>query len=142
MRWSAIDLEAGVWTKAFQFRKRKPTDAHQLPHLVPLAPMTMVILRHLKDDHERERVRKNAEYGGTWNGKKYGRLAARGHLGLGLSEPDGSRERDGELLRQGGRGDAGTGQGRGFRSARSPPHGVDLGQRDMSECVGRPPARP
>ena len=72
MLWSAIDLDAGLWTKAFQFRKRKPTDTHQHSHLVPLAPMAVAVLRKLKEYHERERVRKNAEYGGTWNGKKYG----------------------------------------------------------------------
>jgi integrase len=72
MRWSAIDLDAGLWTKAFQFRKRKPTDTRQDPHLVPLAPLAVTILRKLKDHHERELIRKNAEYGGTWNGKKYG----------------------------------------------------------------------
>jgi integrase len=70
--WSAVDLDAGLWTKAFQFRKRKPTDTHQHPHLVPLGPMAVAILRNLKDDHERELARKNATYGGTWNGKKYG----------------------------------------------------------------------
>jgi integrase len=72
MLWSAIDLDAGLWAKAFQFRKRKPTDTRQDRHLVPLAPMAVAILRKLKDHHERELVRKNAEYGGTWNGKKYG----------------------------------------------------------------------
>jgi integrase len=70
--WPAIDLDTGLWTKAFQFRKRKPTDMHQRAHLVPLAPMAVAVLRKLKEYHERERVRKNAEYGGTWNGKKYG----------------------------------------------------------------------
>jgi integrase len=70
--WSALDLDGGLWTKAFQFRKRKPTDTHQPPHLVPLAPMAVTILRNLKDYHERELARKNATYGGTWNGKKYG----------------------------------------------------------------------
>jgi hypothetical protein len=34
--------------------------------------MAVAVLRTLKEYHERERVRKNAEYGGTWNGKKYG----------------------------------------------------------------------
>jgi hypothetical protein len=72
MLWSAIDLDAGLWIKAFQFRKRKPTDSRQDPHLVPLAPMAVGILRSLKDYHERELARKNAESGGTWNGKKYG----------------------------------------------------------------------
>jgi integrase len=61
--WSAIDLDAGLWTKAFQLRKRKPTDMHQRAHLVPLAPMAVAVLRKLKEDHERERVRNNAEYG-------------------------------------------------------------------------------
>jgi hypothetical protein len=73
MLWSAIDLDAGLWTKAFRFRKRKRTDTHQHPHLVPLAPIAIAILRNnLKDYHERELARKNAAYGGTWNGKKYG----------------------------------------------------------------------
>jgi hypothetical protein len=49
-----------------------PTDTHQHPHLVPLGPIAVAIVRNLKDYHERERTRKNAEYGGTWNGKKYG----------------------------------------------------------------------
>jgi integrase len=35
--------------------------------------MAVAILRKLKEYHVRELVRKNAEYGGTWNGKKYGR---------------------------------------------------------------------
>jgi integrase len=34
--------------------------------------MAVAILRNLKDYHERELARKNATYGGTWNGKKYG----------------------------------------------------------------------
>jgi hypothetical protein len=34
--------------------------------------MAVTILRKLKNHHERERIRKNAEYGGTWNGRKYG----------------------------------------------------------------------
>jgi hypothetical protein len=34
--------------------------------------MAVAVLRKLKEYHERERVRKNADYGGTWNGKKYG----------------------------------------------------------------------
>jgi hypothetical protein len=60
-------------TKAFRFRKRKRTDTHQQPHLVPLAPIAIAILRNnLKDYHERELARKSAAYGGTWNGKKYG----------------------------------------------------------------------
>jgi hypothetical protein len=46
MLWSAIDLDAGLWTKAFQFRKRKPTDTHQ--HLVPLVPMVIAVLRKLR----------------------------------------------------------------------------------------------
>ena len=34
MRWSAIDLDAGLWTKAFQFRKRKtdPTPVRSPSH--------------------------------------------------------------------------------------------------------------
>ncbi|NOT27764.1 MAG: integrase family protein [Acidobacteria bacterium] len=72
MMWSAIDLDAGLWNKAFAFRKRKPTEVHQHSHLVPLSPMAVAVLRGLKAYHERELARKNAEYGGTWNGKKFG----------------------------------------------------------------------
>jgi integrase len=77
MLWSAIDLDAGLWIKALQFRKRKPTDTRQDPHLVPLALMAVGILRRLKDYHERELAPNNKAYGGTWNGKKYGSRARR-----------------------------------------------------------------
>jgi hypothetical protein len=69
MLWSAIDLDAGLWTKAFKFRKRKLTEINQHPQLVPLAPMAIAILRKLKDYHERELARKNATYGARGTGK-------------------------------------------------------------------------
>jgi hypothetical protein len=58
--------------------KRKPTETHQHPDLVPLAPMVVAVLWKPKEYHGRERVRKNAEYGGTWNGECGG--WPRGHI--------------------------------------------------------------
>jgi integrase len=74
LQWSTVDLDTtpGRWVKPFEIRKRKRESQHKNPFLIPLAPMAVSILRKLKEYHEQELNRKNALYGGTWNGEKWG----------------------------------------------------------------------
>lgn len=70
MRWPDLDFDKAIWIEPFEFRKRRPTDSDRDPHVVPLAPMALEILKRLKDYRERELARKNAEFGGTWRGRE------------------------------------------------------------------------
>ena len=68
------DLHKGgvQWIKSFEIRKRRKTAVNQGPYLIPLAPMAVTIIRQIRTYHEQELARKNAAYGGTWNGRKWG----------------------------------------------------------------------
>jgi len=72
MRFSDLQHGETHWIKPFAIRKRKKTAAHPDPYLIPLAPMAVTIIRQIRTYHEQELARKNAAYGGTWNGKKWG----------------------------------------------------------------------
>jgi integrase len=72
MRFSDLHKGGTHWIKPFAIRKRKKTAVHQDPYLIPLAPMAVAIIGQIRTYHEQELARKNAAYGGTWNGKKWG----------------------------------------------------------------------
>src|SRR5580704_1382105 len=72
MRFSDLQQGDTHWIKPFAIRKRKKTAVHQDPYLIPLAPMAVAIIRQIRTYHEQELARKNAAYGGTWNGKQWG----------------------------------------------------------------------
>ncbi len=72
MRFSDLREQDTHWIKPFAIRKRKKTAVHQTPCLIPLGPMAVAIVRKARTHHEQELARKNAAYGGTWNGKKWG----------------------------------------------------------------------
>jgi integrase len=72
MRFSDLQNGDTHWIKPFAIRKRKKTAVHQDPYLNPLAPMAVAIIRQIRTYHEHERARKNAAYGGTWNGQQWG----------------------------------------------------------------------
>jgi integrase len=72
MRFSDLHQGDVEWIKPFAIRKRKKTAVHQDPYLIPLAPMAVAIIHQIRTHHEQELARKNAAYGGTWNGKQWG----------------------------------------------------------------------
>jgi integrase len=72
MRFSDLQNSNVEWVKPFEIRKRKKTAVNKDPYLIPLAPMAVAIVHQIKMYHEQELARKNAAYGGTWNGKKWG----------------------------------------------------------------------
>jgi hypothetical protein len=88
-----------------------------------------------------ERLRKNAEYGGTWNGKKYGGwprehisdwvFPSRTNPANSMADFFGKEDAVMKALTK----------VEDFDPARSAAHGVDRGERDVSEPVGRPAAR-
>jgi integrase len=72
MRFSDLRNGGVQWVKPFEIRKRRKTAVSHDPYLIPLPPMAVAIIRQIKTYHEQELARKNAAYGGTWNGTKWG----------------------------------------------------------------------